>query len=151
MIICQECNTENMDGALYCENCGADLDEMLVPVTAGANSLSSLAIVPLKLIVAATGEEIPLPDKDEIILGREDPVSSIFPDIELTAYGAEEDGVSRKHARITHHGDTYFIEDLQSVNLTFLNKEKLAPNTPCPISDGDELMLGRLKFQVVLS
>jgi len=151
MIICQECNTENVDGALYCENCGADLDEMLAPVTSGANSLSSEAIVPLKLIVAATGEEIPMPDKDEIILGREDPVSAIFPDIELTAYGAEEDGVSRKHARITHSGDSYFIEDLHSVNLTFLNKEKLEPDTPFPISDGDELMLGRLKFQVVMS
>lgn len=151
MIICQECNTENMDGALYCENCGADLDEMLVSEITEDEDFISENDSFLKLIVAATGEEIPMPDKDEIILGREDPVSAVFPDIELTAFGAEEDGVSRKHARITHQGDDYFIEDLHSVNLTFLNKAKLEPEKPFPIADGDELMLGRLKFNVVLS
>lgn len=151
MISCQECNTENMDGALYCENCGAELDDMLVSEIGTEEDFTTESGAHLRLIVSSTGEEISLPDKEEVILGREDPVSAVFPDIELTAYGAEEDGVSRKHARITHQGDDYFIEDLHSVNLTFVNKEKLEPDTPIPISDGDELMLGRLKFNVVLS
>jgi len=151
MITCQECNTQNIDGALYCENCGADLEDVLVSEITSDGDFSSESISYLKLIVSATGEEIPLPDKAEIILGREDPVGAVFPDIDMTAYGAEDDGVSRKHARITHQGDEYFIEDLHSVNLTFLNKEKLEPDTPCPISNGDELMLGRLKFHVALS
>jgi len=29
MITCVECNAENFDGALYCENCGADLEGIL--------------------------------------------------------------------------------------------------------------------------
>jgi len=40
---------------------------------------------------------------------------------------------------------------LESVNATFLNKIKLDPKTPAPIVDGDELMLGRLKFRIALS
>lgn len=151
MITCTECNVENFDGALYCENCGADLEGILTP-----NTLSEPDFIPvggpmLKLVLANSGEEIGIPQKEEILLGREDPVSAIFPDVDTTPYNGEEDGVSRKHARIFQQGDDYFVEDLNSVNSTFLNKAKLEPNRPYPIANDDELMLGRLKFRVALN
>lgn len=152
MTQCSDCGTENIDGMLYCENCGAELNE-----TEPSESFTETEeIIPiggptLKLIVANTGEEIFMPEKDEVIIGREDPVSAVFPDIDTTAYGGEDDGVSRKHAKISRQGDEYFIEDLNSVNSTFLNKNKLDPESPLLISDGDELMLGRLKLNVALS
>ena len=152
MITCIDCGTENIDGMLYCENCGAELSE----ASEYESSTDSDNIIPVggataKLIVASTGEEIVLPEKDEIVVGREDPVDAIFPDIDTTGYGGEEDGVSRKHAKISRLDDGYFVEDLNSVNATFVNKTKLEPQIPSPITDGDEVMFGRLKFNVALS
>ncbi len=151
MIACPECSTENFDGALYCENCGADLDGILKSDYSSEQDFIPVGGSTLRLIVADTGEEIALPEKEEVLLGREDPVSAIFPDVDTTPYNGEEDGVSREHARIFQQGSDYFVEDLDSVNATFLNKVKLEPRTPSPIVDGDELMLGRLKFKVALS
>ena len=151
MIKCLECDTENIDGTLYCENCGSDLNDTVpsdspseqdIPILLGGSTV--------KLIVTNSGEEILLPEKDEIIIGREDPVGAIFPDIDTSAYGGEDDGVSRKHAKIFRQGDEYFVEDLNSVNSTFLNKTQLDPEKPLLLSDGDELMLGRLKFDIAM-
>jgi pSer/pThr/pTyr-binding forkhead associated (FHA) protein len=43
------------------------------------------------------------------------------------------------------------IEDQNSTNFTFVNRQKLAPKTPTPVKDGDEIRLGRviMKFQTV--
>lgn len=151
MVTCLECNAENFDGALYCENCGADLEGILAADNSNEQEFFSVGGPSLKLVLTDTGEEISVPEKDEILLGREDPVSSIFPDIDTTPYSGEEDGVSRNHAKILQQGTDYYVEDLNSVNSTFLNKVKLEPNTPSPIVDGDELMLGRLKFRIAMN
>jgi len=151
MITCPDCRAENFDGALYCENCGAELDGVLTSGNSSEEGFIPIGGSTLRLVVADTGEEIALPEKEEILLGREDPVSAVFPDVDTTPYNGEEEGVSRKHARIFQQGNDYFVEDLESVNSTFLNKTKLEPKIPSPIADGDELMLGRLKFKVTLS
>ena len=95
-------------------------------------------------MIADSGAEIPLPPGDEIFVGREDPVSGIFPEVDLTPHGGEEGGVSRQHARIIVEGGNYFVEDLDSTNFSFVNKQKLAPKTRQPISDGDEIRFGRV-------
>ena len=151
MITCPECSTENLEGMFFCENCGAELSES--ESSTPLHSEEDEYLVPLggptlKLTLSNTGQEILLPEKDEIIIGREDPVSAIFPDIDTTTYGGEEDGVSRKHVKIFRQGDDYFVEDLHSVNSTFINKTKIEPLTPFKLSDGDELMLGRLKLNI---
>jgi len=151
MITCLECNAENFEGALYCENCGADLEGIIASDNSSQQEFIPVGGPALKLVLADTGEEIGLPEKDEVLVGREDPASSIFPDIDTTPYNGEEDGVSRRHARIFQQGREYYVEDLNSINSTFLNKNKLEPHSPNVIADGDELMLGRLKFKVSLN
>jgi pSer/pThr/pTyr-binding forkhead associated (FHA) protein len=97
--------------------------------------------------VQSTNATLPFPTgKTEIIVGREDPVSGIFPDIDLTDHGGDEGGVSRKHARVFVKEGEFYIEDLNSVNYTFVNHEKLAPNRPFPLQDGDEVQFGRVKL-----
>ena len=91
----------------------------------------------------ATGASFDLAGKSEVIIGREDPVSNIYPDVDLTPHGGEEDGVSRVHAKLLINGSQYLVEDQNSTNHTFVNKQKLAPKVPTPIKDGDELKLGR--------
>jgi predicted amidophosphoribosyltransferase len=104
-----------------------------------------------KFIVPGTNASLPFPPgRVEVLIGREDPVSGIFPDIDLTDYGGDEGGVSRKHARITVQGAQFFIEDLNSVNHTFVNREQLVFGDQRPLLSGDEISLGRVKliFQI---
>jgi len=100
-----------------------------------------------RLVVQGTNAILPFPPgKTEIIIGREDPVSGVFPDIDLTDHGGDEGGVSRRHARIVIQGAQVLIEDLNSTNYTYVNRQRLVPGQPHPLKDGDEIRLGRLKL-----
>ena len=104
-----------------------------------------------RLVVQGSNVSLPFPaGKTEIIVGREDPVSGVFPDVDLTDHGGDEGGVSRQHARIFIQGERFLIEDLNSTNFTFVNQQKLAPRQPQPLASGDEVRFGRVKlvFQV---
>jgi len=101
-----------------------------------------------RLVVPSSGATLNLaPGKTEYLIGREDPVSGSFPDVDLVPYGGEEGGVSRRHAQIASRGGQFTIEDLNSVNYTFVNRQKVAPGTPHPLRDGDEIRLGRVVLQ----
>ena len=98
-----------------------------------------------RLVVEESGAVLPLPlDKTDIIIGREDPVSNIFPEIDLTPHGGELGGVSRQHARLSHAGGQWTVTDLNSTNYTRLNGARLEPNVPTPIADGARLQFGRV-------
>jgi pSer/pThr/pTyr-binding forkhead associated (FHA) protein len=97
-----------------------------------------------RLIVEADNQEFDLSGKDNITIGREDAVSNIYPDVDLTPHGGEEGGVSRLHARIFNENGQYLLEDENSTNFTFLNRQRLAAKTPTPLNDNDEVRLGRV-------
>ena len=105
---------------------------------AGANALQA------RLIVEADNQEFDLSGKDNIVIGREDAVSNIYPDVDLTPHGGEEGGVSRLHAHIFNENGQYMIEDENSTNFTFVNRQRLSPKTPTPLHDNDEVRLGRV-------
>lgn len=151
---------DNPDGSLFCDECGEQLDpqsagSVATPMAAAAPSATAVSAPPIapatapKLVVEADGQSFDLAGKSEILIGREDPISNIYPDVDLTPHGGEEGGVSRLHAKIFLQGSQYMIEDQNSTNFTFVNKQKLAPKTPTPINNGDEIRLGRvaMKFQ----
>ncbi|MEJ5345806.1 MAG: FHA domain-containing protein [Chloroflexus sp.] len=105
----------------------------------------SILPAPEACLVLADGSEITLaPGRSEYIIGREDPVSNIFPEVDLTPYGGELGGVSRQHAKIVHIGNQWSIVDLNSTNHTRVNGQRIEPQTPTPISDGTKLQFGRL-------
>jgi hypothetical protein len=98
-----------------------------------------------RLVLDEGGKELSLPtDKTEIIVGREDPISGIFPEIDLTPYGGEGGGVSRQHARITRTNGQWTITDLNSTNYTRVDGNKLDPSLPAPIKDGARIQFGRI-------
>jgi hypothetical protein len=97
-----------------------------------------------RLVMISTGAEMPLPQQEEITVGREDPSSGIFPDIDLTPYGGEDGGVSRRHARMLHIGNDYFIEDLQSTNYTKLDGQRLPARVREKLEDGARIDFGRV-------
>jgi hypothetical protein len=97
-----------------------------------------------RLILISTGAEMVLPDQEEITVGREDPSSGIFPDVDLTPHGGEDGGVSRRHARLLHVGGDYFVEDLQSTNFTKLDGQRLPAHVRERLEDGARLDFGRV-------
>jgi pSer/pThr/pTyr-binding forkhead associated (FHA) protein len=57
-----------------------------------------------------------------------------------------DEALSAHHARITHHHGQWWLEDLNSRNGTFLNREKL--NTPAVIITGDQFKCGNTLFDI---
>lgn len=141
---CMECNMENIDGALFCEECGAKLEEVApledTEIEVGGGSALALA--------STDGSRFDFPSKDEIVIGREDPVSEVFPDIDLTDLGGMESGVSRKHAVVHRAGASFTIEDMGSTNGTYVNKKRIQPHAPQAIKPGDEVRFGKLSLTV---
>jgi FHA domain/Double zinc ribbon len=153
--ICPSCGAVNPAGEAFCSNCGSMLGAPAAAASAPAPALSTAApaasvatavpaVLTARLIVEADNQEFDLSGKDTIVIGREDAVSNIFPDVDLTPHGGEEGGVSRLHARIFVDNGQYMLEDENSTNFTFLNRQKLAAKTPTPLHDDDEIRLGRV-------
>nr|HET6901688.1 FHA domain-containing protein [Ktedonobacteraceae bacterium] len=165
---CPSCGAQNPVGEAFCSNCGANMLGAPAPAAVDANPASPMPPTPApvpdldstpaaapvmssaptalaaRLIVEADNQEFDLSGKDTIVIGREDAVSNIFPDVDLTPHGGEEGGVSRLHARIFVENGQYMLEDENSTNFTFLNRQRLAGKTPTPLHDNDEVKLGRV-------
>jgi hypothetical protein len=108
------------------------------------------SLAPAQLIVRATGATLPLPAGQQAVIGRGDAVSNFFPEIDLTTHGALEGGVGRRHLRLFVQGGQLMAEDLDSVNGSALNGQKLVPHQPRPLNSGDVLTLGRVALEVRL-
>ncbi|MFZ5917686.1 MAG: FHA domain-containing protein [Chloroflexota bacterium] len=101
-----------------------------------------------QIVIADIGHRLRLSFKPETLIGRQDAASDTFPDVDLTPYGAVEKGVSRRHARLLFDGSELRLEDIGSVNGTFLNGHRLVPYQSMPLENGDVVQLGMLVFQV---
>ncbi|HZQ08544.1 MAG TPA: FHA domain-containing protein [Anaerolineae bacterium] len=97
-----------------------------------------------RLVLVSSGTYFDLDGYSELLIGRVDPTSDIFPEVDLTAHGGDEGGVSRRHARITLAGNQYFVEDLDSSNGSWLGTSRLVAKTRTPLNHGDQLRLGKL-------
>jgi pSer/pThr/pTyr-binding forkhead associated (FHA) protein len=161
---CPNCGASVQPSDMFCDNCGQALmpsgypSEPQIPAQSAGDPAQSIArpqppvpalsVVSPRLVVQSSGVTLNLaPAKNDYLIGREDPVSGSFPDVDLVPYGGEEGGVSRRHAQIVRRGVQFTIEDLNSVNYTFINRQKIAPGTPHPLNDGDEIRLGRVVLQ----
>ena len=57
-----------------------------------------------------------------------------------------DEALSAHHARLTHHHGQWWLEDLNSTNGTFLNREKLS--TPAVVITGDHFKCGNSVFSI---
>ncbi len=60
----------------------------------------------------------------------------------------DDPSVSRRHLRIGRGAGGLFVEDVHSLNGTFVDDKLLTPFEPCELTDGDTLILGRVTLTV---
>jgi hypothetical protein len=149
---CPECGFSNAEGANYCQKCGAFIGQP-EGTTSGSGSTATYRIdetgelVPVELdeVVARqgaalvvrsgggrVGESFPL-EGDRITIGRR-PDAEIFLD-DVT--------VSRDHALLVRRGGDYHLDDLGSLNGTYVNRARTESRR---LEDGDELQIGKYKL-----
>lgn len=105
-----------------------------------------------RLVLLEDGRTVFLPiNKTEITIGREDPVSYIFPEVDLTPFGGETGGVSRQHAMLVQQNNSWQLKDLNSTNYTKVDGKRLEPNVLVPVEDGTQIQFGRIAMQLKLS
>lgn len=149
---CPNCHATVRAGDTYCDHCGHPLRELATPVPPLVVSYDDIepdarpgpVLIPRLLVLPAGNILSLVPGQDSYVIGRVDPASGSYPDVDLVPFGGEEGGVSRRHAQISRDGDRFFIEDLNSVNYTFVNKQKIPMGEIHPLNDGDEIRLGRV-------
>lgn len=139
-VYCGFCGGRIAADDVFCAHCGAR--QPLAGV--GSSALLHAVRPTAKLVVTGTTELDAsfILQKDSNLLGRTDPHSNIFPEIDLSRFDPETK-VSRRHARIWLEGETFLVEDLGSVNGTVINDSvRLAPRQPRVLDSGDKLRVG---------
>ena len=146
---CTECGFVNTEGANYCQRCGA-----LLPRAEGTGEPSTATyrigetgeFEPVELeevtergpaLVIRTGggrvgESFGV-DSERMSIGRR-PDSDVFLD-DVT--------VSRNHALLVRRRDGLYIDDLGSLNGTYVNRRRIESHK---LTDGDELQIGKYKL-----
>jgi len=59
-----------------------------------------------------------------------------------------DDGTSSRHARLDRSGDAITLTDLGSTNGTFVNGQKIAPNSPVELRGRETIRIGRTQWTV---
>jgi hypothetical protein len=146
---CPECGFVNDESANYCQKCGAYLHpgeeaEDSTTMTYAIDETGELKPVDLDEVTAQgaalviragggrVGESFAL-DHDRMTIGRR-PDSDVFLD-DVT--------VSRDHALLVKRGGDYYLDDLGSLNGTYVNRHRIESHR---LEDGDELQVGKFKL-----
>jgi len=161
MIECSLCHTKMVEGSLYCENCGAALwDDTTDPtdqladgpgdfiVKSGWGTATFDELGQVVMHIQGLDEPVLLTPQASTLIGRKDAGAGILPDLDLSLYGGNDKGVSRKHAIIERANNVLSLIDLGSANGTYLNGVRLAANQPRVLRDGDEIRLGKLSMHI---
>jgi len=102
-----------------------------------------------RVVDLATGTSFAFSNGDETTIGRADPVTGILPDIDLTAVDTNR-SVSRRHAKIIKTGNDYHVlEEVGTVNGTYVNDQRIPTGVPVTLHDGDLLKIGLISMKVV--
>ena len=168
MIKCPFCHTPHVDNTLFCSECGTYLleDDQRGTDPLGTGEIGwvgdsadsadgqgryqGTGPLAIRLNIGDQRRELEVPLNKAIHMGRLDPASDVFPEVDLTNDHGLEKGVSRRHARILKREGSVVVEDLGSINGTFINGKRLAPYLPEMLTDGDSLQLGRLLIEIHL-
>jgi hypothetical protein len=157
---CTECGFLNSEGANYCQRCGALLERAepggaagaagsgaggdpvtatyridetgeLIPVEIGEVTARGPALV-IRAGGGRVGESFPV-EGERLSIGRR-PESAVFLD-DVT--------VSRDHALLIRRGDDWYLDDMGSLNGTYVNRTRIESQR---LDEGDEVQIGKYKL-----
>jgi hypothetical protein len=166
MIKCKDCGSSQLEGTLFCNECGCYLVETAVkgttvlPFTDFARPKPPPAIskftpkslaesVTLTFVIPSSRRRLKIELNEQIRIGRADTNVGDYPEFDLGDDLGVEMGVSRLHATIEPSDKGLVIIDQGSTNGTFLNNAQLTPNLPYPINNGDEIRFGDLLIHIL--
>ncbi|MGK2856203.1 MAG: cyclic nucleotide-binding domain-containing protein [Thermoanaerobaculia bacterium] len=102
-----------------------------------------------RLVDITTGNPFFLSKTSETTIGRADPVTGIRPDVDLADFDTNR-SVSRRHAKILRTDDGYaVIEEVGTVNGTFVNDQRIPTGTPVPVKNGDRVKIGLIQMRAI--
>ena len=143
-----ECGFVNTEGANYCQKCGAfladvthehdnttaawQLDETGEIQAVDPEAVADEATLVIRSGGGRSGETFPV-ESERMRIGRS-PDAEIFLD-DVT--------VSRNHALLVRRRDGLHIDDLGSLNGTYVNRKRIESHK---LVDGDELQIGKYKL-----
>lgn len=146
-VFCGFCGQKIVATDMFCAFCGAK--QPLAQKGVHREDYAPERQTTAQLLVIGTNE-LQTPaffiEKDDNLLGRRDPMSNIFPEVDLSKYDPQTK-ISRRHARIRREGENFLVEDLGSSNGTTVlpgvkQAVRLSPHKPYALSSGDKLKLG---------
>lgn len=153
-VFCGFCGQRIVATDMFCAFCGA---KQPIAQQGVHSEIYSEAGWTAKLVVEGTSE-LTAPafslQKDENLLGRRDPMSNIFPEVDLSKYDPQTK-ISRRHARIWREGGNFLLEDLGSSNGTILTRSasdslRLVPKQPQVLAAGDRIRLGDATLHFII-
>jgi hypothetical protein len=147
MSVCPKCGSGNAEDSNFCRRCGSrlapvDLAETTITYSNAERETAQEGVSQVEpasgtVLLIRTGggregETIPLMS-DVLTIGRS-PHSDLFLD-DVT--------VSRHHARVLHDDRGFLVEDLNSLNGTYVNRRRIERHR---LFDGDEVQIGKFKL-----
>lgn len=153
-VFCGFCGQKIVATDMFCAFCGSRQPLAQQGVHSAEYHLPQTTA---KLVVIGTNDlEIPtfVIEKDDNLLGRRDPLSNIFPEIDLSKYDPQTK-ISRRHAHIFRDKDAFMVEDLGSSNGTLIlrvvgDAVKLNPHQPHTLVNGEKIKIGDTTLHFVV-
>lgn len=125
------------------------LRRLLAGIPGLSKDADRIAPTKIALVIRGIKELLNFKEGQVALLGRADFRAGGFqPDVDLTAYGAQERGVSRAHARLHVEEGKLYVTDLYSANGTRIRGERLEPEQPHLLNHDDEFLVGALPIRV---
>ena len=147
---CPECGFVNPEGANYCQKCGAYLgrpegEKDPTTMTYKVDETGDMQPVDIDEVVEEAGAALVIRsgggragesftiEGERMSIGRT-PDANVFLD-DVT--------VSRNHALLVERQDGHYIDDLGSLNGTYVNRRRIESHL---LEDGDEIQIGKYKL-----
>jgi serine/threonine-protein kinase len=154
-VFCGFCGQRIVATDLFCAFCGA---KQPIAQQGVHSEIYHKTGMTARLVIEGTAElsaPIYALQKDENLVGRRDPMSNIFPEVDLSKYDPQTK-ISRRHAKIWRDGTEFLVEDLGSSNGTVLesgiaNAFRLPAHQPHKLASGDKIKIGDTTLHFVVS